>query len=64
MDTSNVLSIVGPNWICTECISDTDIPRDNIDITKLTVWNGYMVCLYHLPNLIQRWIDTHRPKRR
>lgn len=52
--------VIGPSWACTECQVDEEIP-DDVNLSVLTVWNGFMVCLYHLPKLVERWKkEQHR----
>ncbi len=51
-------SVIGPSFACTRCISDKNLPDDDMgedarNTTILTIWNGNMVCMYHLPTVIE-----------
>ena len=54
-------AVVGPAWVCMDCIQDDDVedPEDP-KLTQLTVWNGYMVCMYHLPKMIAKFAELKR----
>jgi hypothetical protein len=48
--------VIGPSFCCIECVTDEELPDEGkegyVDTTRLTVFNGYMVCLYHLPRIM------------
>lgn len=56
--------VIGPSWVCVECITDP-VPDDDPEIpntTKLTIWNGNMVCIYHLPIMIDKYTQSLLPR--
>jgi len=55
-----MLKVIGPTWACVECLTDDDLPKDDQDLTVLTVWEGTMLCLYHLPKVLARRAEELR----
>lgn len=55
--------VIGPSWSCVECLTDKDIPEDDPNTAILTVWGGYMLCLYHLPTAAKKLEEAKNPKK-